>query len=52
MGDFSAARVVDRSTDGHREFISTVLGDPRYAANPTFRQKVPRLIKEYQTKEI
>ncbi len=37
MGNSSAGCLVGRSTDGHREFMSTVLRDPRYKANQTYR---------------
>jgi hypothetical protein len=37
MGGFSAACVVDRSTDGHCEIHVHRFGDPRHAANPTYR---------------
>lgn len=37
MGNSSAGCLVGRSTDGHREFMSIVLDDPRYQANPTYR---------------
>jgi hypothetical protein len=37
MGGSSAGCLVGRSTDGHREFMSIVLGDPRHKANPTYR---------------
>ncbi len=37
MGNSSAGCLVGRSTEGHREFMSIVLDDPRYRANPTYR---------------
>jgi hypothetical protein len=37
MGNSSAGCLVGRSTQGHRRFISIVLGDPRYKANPAYR---------------
>jgi hypothetical protein len=37
MGNSSAGCLVGRSTDGHRKFMSVVLGDARYRANPTYR---------------
>jgi hypothetical protein len=37
MGNSSAGCLVGRSTKGHRKFMSIVLGDPRYKANPTYR---------------
>ncbi|CCD96014.1 Peptidoglycan-binding domain 1 protein (modular protein) [Bradyrhizobium sp. ORS 375] len=37
MGNSSAGCLVGRSTAGHREFMSIILKDPRYLANPTYR---------------
>lgn len=37
MGNSSAGCLVGRSTKGHLEFMSIVLGDPRYRANPAYR---------------
>lgn len=37
MGNSSAGCLVGRSTAGHKEFMSIVLQDPRYVANPTYR---------------
>jgi hypothetical protein len=37
MGGSSAGCLVGRSTEGHREFMSVVLGDPRHKANPNYR---------------
>lgn len=37
MGNSSAGCLVGRSTDGHRAFMSLVLDDPRYRANPAYR---------------
>jgi hypothetical protein len=37
MGNSSAGCLVGRSTQGHRDFMSIVLGDPRYRTNPAYR---------------
>jgi hypothetical protein len=37
MGNSSAGCLVGRTTEGHRKFISLVLGDPRYCANSAYR---------------
>jgi hypothetical protein len=37
MGNSSAGCLVGRSTEGHRKFMSIVLRDPRYKANPAYR---------------
>jgi|GEM_PF-1669779 len=37
MGGSSAGCLVGRSTSGHREFMSIVLEDARYRANPAYR---------------
>jgi len=37
MGNSSAGCLVGRLTEGHRKFMSIVLADPRYKANPAYR---------------
>jgi hypothetical protein len=37
MGNSSAGCLVGRTTAGHRKFMSIVLADPRYRANPAYR---------------
>lgn len=37
MGNSSAGCLVGRSTQGHRKFMSLVLADARYRANPAYR---------------
>jgi hypothetical protein len=37
MGGSSAGCLVGRSTQGHLDFMSIVLSDPRHKANPTYR---------------
>lgn len=37
MGNSSAGCLVGRATSGHRQFMSIVMQDPRYAANPGYR---------------